>query len=53
MRFTGNKADAIKQLYADILDVLSAVGIPMDGMSDRRKEKMAEPVWRWGRLRPR
>ena len=41
MKFTGNKSEAVRHLYTDMLAVLSAVGIPMDGLSDRRKEKMA------------
>lgn len=41
MKFTGNKTDTVRCLYVDMLDVLSAVGISMVGMSDRRKEKMA------------
>lgn len=41
MKFTGNKSEAVRHLYTDMLAVLSAIGVPMDGLSDRRKEKMA------------
>lgn len=41
MKFTGNKSDAIKQLYSDMLAILTTVGIPLEGLSDRRKEKIA------------
>lgn len=41
MRFTGSKTEEVKRLYSDMLDILMAVGIPVSGLSDRRKEKMA------------
>lgn len=41
MKFTENKTDSVKRLYSDMLTILATVGIPMDGLSDRRKEKMA------------
>ena len=41
MKFTGDKNEKIQQLYLDMLGILEIVGIPMDGLSDRRKEKMA------------
>lgn len=41
IRFTGNKTDSVKQLYSDMLDILSIIGIPMEGLGPRRLEKMA------------
>ena len=41
IKFTGNKSEEVQQLYMDMLDILEIVGIPMDDLSDRRKEKMA------------
>lgn len=41
MKFTGEKNEKIQQLYLDMLGILEIVGIPLDGLSDRRKEKMA------------
>lgn len=41
MKFTGNKDDDVQQLYLDMLSILETVGIAMEGLSDRRKEKMA------------
>ena len=41
MKFTGEKTEAVKKLYNDMLEILAVVGIPMEGLSDRRKEKMA------------
>ena len=41
IKFTGNKSDKVRQLYCDMLDILETVGIPVDGLTDRRKEKMA------------
>lgn len=42
IKFSGDKSEAIKRLYSDMLDVLHAVGIPVCELpSDRRKEKMA------------
>lgn len=41
MKFTGKKSDKVQALYCDMLNVLETVGIPFDGLSDRRKEKIA------------
>lgn len=42
IKFTGNKSTQVKKLYSDMLDVLTAVGIPVTELpSDRRREKMA------------
>lgn len=41
MKFTGNKSDRVQLLYLDMLSILETVGISMEGLSDRRKEKMA------------
>jgi len=39
---TGSKPKNIQRLIFLMLDVLHELGIPMDGMTDRRKERMAE-----------
>lgn len=41
IRFTGNKSELVQKLYSDILDILVIVGIPIEGFTDRRLEKMA------------
>lgn len=42
INFTGEKSEQVMKLYSDMLDVLSAVGIPVSELSsDRRREKMA------------
>ena len=42
IKFTGGKSEQVQQLYSDMLDILKAVGIPVDELtSDRRREKMA------------
>ena len=51
MKFTGNKSKTVQQLYLDILDILGTIGIPMDGLSDRRKEKMAGACLATGQIR--
>ena len=41
MKFTGNKSERVQQLYLDMLSILETVGISMNGLSDRRREKIA------------
>lgn len=41
IKFTGDKTETVKKLYSDILDILSMVGIPLEGLGNRRLEKMA------------
>ena len=42
IKFTEGKSEHVQKLYSDMLDVLSAVGIPVTELSsDRRREKMA------------
>ena len=41
MKFTGNKSKMVQQLYLDLLNILETIGISMENLSDRRKEKMA------------
>ena len=42
IKFTGDKSEHVQKLYSDMLDVLKAVGIPVEELSsDRRREKMA------------
>lgn len=44
MKFTGNKSNAIKNLISDFLDIIDLVGVPIKGLTDRRKEKIAVSV---------
>ncbi len=42
IKYSGNKTEIVKKLYSDMLDILVAIGIPLETLStDRRKEKMA------------
>ena len=41
MKLTGDKSKKVQQLYCDMLNILETIGISMEGLSDRRKEKMA------------
>ena len=42
IKFTEGKSKQVQKLYSDMLDILKAVGIPVDELtSDRRREKMA------------
>lgn len=38
---TGNKSEAVKKCIFDLLDVFQTVGIPFDGLTSRRLERMA------------
>lgn len=38
----GNKTKTVERLIFSTLDILNELGIPMDGMTDRRRERMAE-----------
>ena len=40
INLTGNKKTKLKNLIFETLDILAAVGIPLDDLSDRRKERM-------------
>lgn len=42
IRTTGNKTKTVEGLIFSILDILKELGIPMVGITDRRKERMAE-----------
>lgn len=42
IKTTGNKTKVIERLIFSILDILKELGIPMENMTDRRKERMAE-----------
>ena len=42
IKFKGDKSNKIKHLILHLLDVLQQVGIPMENLTDRRKERMAE-----------
>lgn len=42
IKFTEGKSEPVQKLYSDMLDILKAVGIPVDKLaSDRRRERMA------------
>ena len=42
IKFTEGKSEQVQNLYSDMLDILKAVGIPVDELTtDRRREKMA------------
>lgn len=42
IKFKDGKNEHVQKLYSDVLDILKAVGIPVDKLtSDRRREKMA------------
>lgn len=42
IKFTDGKSEHVQKLYSDMLDILVAVGIPVEGLaSDRGREKMA------------
>lgn len=40
INLTGNKKPKLQSLIFDTLDILTAVGIPLNDLSDRRKERM-------------
>ena len=42
IKYTEGKSEQVQKLYSDMLDILKAVGIPVDKLpTDRRREKMA------------
>ena len=42
IKYTDGKSEHVQKLYSDMLDILVAVGIPVEGLaSDRGREKMA------------
>lgn len=42
IKFTDGKSEKVQKMYSDMLDILKAVGIPVEELtSDRRREKMA------------
>lgn len=42
IKFSEGKSEQVQKLYSDMLDILKAVGIPVEKLaSDRRREKMA------------
>lgn len=44
MKFTGKKNNTIKNLITDFLHIIELVGVPIEGLTDRRKEKIAVSV---------
>ena len=50
IKTSGEKTSTVKQAIFAMLDVLSAVGVPMDSLTDRRKELMAEACLALGNI---
>lgn len=40
IKLTGNKNNKLQKIIFDTLDILNFIGIPLDNLSDRRKERM-------------
>ena len=40
IKLTGNKNNNLQKIIFDMLDILNFIGIPLDDLSDRRKERM-------------
>ena len=40
IKLTGNKKTNLQKIIFDMLDILNFIGIPLDNLSDRRKERM-------------
>lgn len=40
IKLTGNKNNNLQKIIFDMLDILNFIGIPLDNLSDRRKERM-------------
>ena len=51
IELTGQKTTAVKDLIDAMLDVLEQVGIPLEGKTDRRLERMAEACLAVGKIR--
>lgn len=51
IKYSGNKTEIVKKLYSDMLDILVAIGIPLETLStDRRKEKIARACLATGQV---
>lgn len=50
IKLTGKKSTAVKKLVCSMLDILGQVGIPLEGKTDRRLERMAEACLAVGRI---
>ena len=40
IKLTGNKKTNLQKIIFDMLDILNSIGVPLDNLSDRRKERM-------------
>lgn len=40
IKLTGNKKTNLQKIIFDMLDILNSTGVPLDNLSDRRKERM-------------
>lgn len=40
IKLTGNKKTNLQKIIFDMLDILNSMGVPLDNLSDRRKERM-------------
>ena len=48
---SGSKSEAVKNCIFDLLDIFQIVGIPIDGLTDRRLEKMAMACMAAGQIK--
>lgn len=51
MKFTGRKSDTIRNLITDFLNIIELVGVPIEELTDRRKEKIAVSVLSCGNVK--
>ena len=50
-KFTGNKSPKLQSLYQDMLVILDCIGIPIENLTDRAKEKMVGACLAVGNVR--
>ena len=50
IELTGKKSIAVKNLINSMLNVLEQIGIPLEGKTDRRLERMAEACLAVGKI---
>ena len=48
---TGNKKTKLQKIIFDMLDILNFIGIPIDNLSDRRKERMVLAILAVGNIK--
>lgn len=51
IELTGTRTESVRQLIFSMLDILASAGIPLEGMTDRRLERMAEACLAVGGIR--